>query len=118
MTDTRELVELIRAALNFCNAAAGEGLEIDGMSPEDFLMRYSDATGFEDWDRIGDHAADTITALSERCRVLEEAVEAVIQFHNSTFTGPCAAQNKGRQWKGVLRKCLNARAALTSGGRG
>lgn len=63
-------------------------------------------------------AADTITALSERNRVLEEAVEAVIQFHNSTFTGPCAAQNKGRAWKGTLRKCLNARAALTSGGRG
>jgi hypothetical protein len=68
--------------------------------------------------RLTHRAADTITALSERNRVLEEAVEAVIQFHNSTFSGPCAAQNKGRQWKGVLRKCLNARAALTSGGRG
>lgn len=75
MTDTRELVELIRTALNFCNAAAGEGLEIDGMSPEEFLMRYSDATGFTDWDRIGDHAADALTALSEQVRVLEDQVE-------------------------------------------
>lgn len=47
-------------------------------------------------------------AQVEENQRLREAVEAVIQFHNSTFSGPCAAQNKGRQWKGVLRKCLNA----------
>lgn len=41
---------------------------------------------------------------------LRAALEAVVQFHNSTFTGPCAAQNKGRTWKGTLRKCLNALA--------
>lgn len=55
----RELVELVRVALTFCNAAAGEGLVIDGMSPEDFLMDYSNATGFTDWDRFGDHGAGT-----------------------------------------------------------
>ena len=91
-SDTRELVERLR--------------QWDGCWPAPGL------------DHDVERAADIITALSERVRALEEAVEAVIQFHNSTFSGPCAAQNKGRQWKGVLRKCLNARAALTSGGRG
>ena len=47
--------------------------------------------------------------LTENAR-LRAALEAVVQFHNSTFTGPCAAQNKGRTWKGTLRKCLNALA--------
>lgn len=75
MTDTRELVKLVRVALTFCNVAAGEGLEIDGLSPEDFLMSYSDATGFEDWDRIGDHASDLITALAEENQRLREALK-------------------------------------------
>ena len=112
MIDTRELVELIRAALNFCNAAAGDGLEIDGMSPEYFLMRYSDATGFVDWDRIGDHAADTITALSERCRALEEALQfyADLSKYPTPLTGGCGA---------LYFDCGQvARAALASGGRG
>lgn len=47
--------------------------------------------------------------LTENAR-LRAALEAVVQFHNSKFTGPCAAENKGRAWKGTLRKCLNALA--------
>lgn len=98
MTDTRELVDELRHSANCHFAGHPLARRVTGEQ----LSK----------------AADTITALSERVRVLEEAVEAVIQFHNSTFSGPCAAQNRGRAWKGALRKCLNARAALASGGRG
>lgn len=128
MTDTRELVELIRAALNFCNAAAGDGLEIDGMSPEDFLMRYSDATGFEDWDRIGDHAADTITALSERCRALEEEVQAerslsdrlagALEYIDDYAISYPDLGALSAVAQPAIQDHADARAALTSGGRG
>lgn len=49
--------DLIRAALRFADLAAGEGIEIDGLAPEDFLTAYSEATGDEDWDTIADRIA-------------------------------------------------------------
>lgn len=75
--DTRELVELAKAAVEFANLAAGESLSIDGIYPEDFLMRYSDATGFEDWYNFGQHAADALTAQAERIETLEKERNAL-----------------------------------------
>ena len=57
-----DLVAVIRNALDFANRAAGEGIEIDGQSPEDFLMEYSDATGNEDWDSLPDRIAAIVSA--------------------------------------------------------
>lgn len=53
--------KLIRQALKFANLAAGEGIYIDGIVAEDFLMDYSFETGFEDWDAIEDHVVAEIT---------------------------------------------------------
>lgn len=57
---TPELETLIRKALEFANWAAGEGIcpaqITDKISdPEEFIMDYSDATGWEDWDNLADH---------------------------------------------------------------
>lgn len=52
--------KLIRQAIKFANLAAGEGIYIDGIGPEDFLMDYSDETGFEDWDALEDHVIERL----------------------------------------------------------
>lgn len=54
-------LKLIRHAIKFANLAAGEGISIDGIEPEDFLMDYSVETGFEDWDAMEDHVVAAIT---------------------------------------------------------
>ena len=59
MTNNPE-VELIRNALHFSNLAAGEGITLDGKSPEDFLMEYSVATGDDDWDMLSDRISDAM----------------------------------------------------------
>lgn len=53
-------IAVIRAALDFANRAAGEGLSIDGLAPEDFLMDYCIATGFEDFESLADHVLATL----------------------------------------------------------
>ena len=72
--DTQELVALLRTAVEFANAAAGEGLELDGLCPEEFLMLYSDATELEGWDALGQHVEDDLTAQAEEIRALKEAL--------------------------------------------
>jgi hypothetical protein len=48
--------KLIYDAVIFSNWAAGQGISpVDGedaSAPDEFLMRYSDATGDEDWDTL------------------------------------------------------------------
>jgi hypothetical protein len=57
---------VIRQALAFAVKAAGEGLCIDGLSPEEFLLDYSEWSGLEDWDAIPDLiAAQVDDALAE-----------------------------------------------------
>lgn len=105
--NARETVALIKTALQFCNSAAGEGLEIDALCPEEFLMRYSDAAGFEDWDHLGDHIADQLSATIERCERLEKALSDMVSV---------AAQDgweKAMTGRQLILKI--ARAALTSG---
>lgn len=48
---------LIRNAIRFANLAAGKGIEIDGLAPEDFMTDYTLATYDEDWDTIADRLA-------------------------------------------------------------
>lgn len=52
--------KLIRDAIKFANLAAGEGIYIDGIGPEDFLMDYSAETRFEDWDALEDHIIERL----------------------------------------------------------
>ena len=58
------VADLIRNALDFANLAAGEGIVIDDLSPEDFLMEYSVATGDEDWDTLSDRILAALTPAS------------------------------------------------------
>lgn len=48
--------DLVRAALKFAYFAAGEGFAPidpdDAEDPADFLMRYTDATGDDDWETL------------------------------------------------------------------
>ena len=53
--------DLVRNALDFANRAAGEGIVIDGLSPEDFLMDYSVATDDDDWDTLPDRILAALT---------------------------------------------------------
>lgn len=54
-------LKLIRKAIKFANLAAGEGIYIEGIGPEDFLMEYSVETGFEDWDAMDDYVFAALT---------------------------------------------------------
>ena len=74
---TPELETLIRKALEFANWAAGEGIcpaqIIDNVSdPEDFIMNYSNATGFEDWDNLADHVVDLLKEAAEKAWMYDE----------------------------------------------
>ena len=95
MTDTRELVESLR--------------KIGGH-------------GFPNW---ADEAADAITALSERCRVLDEALSglewACDQLASTRTHEVYLAMIDSGQADALLSldaRRQSARAALTSGGRG
>lgn len=55
------VVDLVRNALHFSNLAAGEGINLDGISPEDFLMEYSVASGDDDWDTLPGRIAASMT---------------------------------------------------------
>lgn len=67
-TSTEAVEALVKDALKFCNLAAGEGFILFGVSPEDFLFAYSKATGFEDWDNIGQHIIASIHAERDQLR--------------------------------------------------
>lgn len=68
---------LIRDAIRFANLAAGEGIKIDGLAPEDFMTDYTLATYDEDWDTIADRLAaiqpDPQPVASEPVSVAEAA---------------------------------------------
>lgn len=102
MTDTRELVERLR--------------QWDGCWP---------ASGL---DHDVERAADTITALSERCRVLEEALQTERSLSDRLAGALEYVDDYSLSYPdlGVLSAVVQpaiqdhdkARAALTSGGRG
>lgn len=46
--------EMIVQAVRFANLAAGEGITIDGLLPEIFLLDYSEATDEEDWHTLAE----------------------------------------------------------------
>lgn len=54
--------EMIVQAVRFANAAAGEGITIDGLSPEIFLLDYSEATDEEDWHTLADRVDAALRA--------------------------------------------------------
>ena len=59
MTIPNELRTLIRESIRFSSWAAAQGLMPadgeDAQEPADFLMAYSNATDFEDWDDLAEH---------------------------------------------------------------
>lgn len=68
-----------------------------------------------------DEAADTITALSERCSVLEGAVnwlDALLGLIDETSCDPDDEERFDETMMGARLALKAARAALTSGGRG
>lgn len=79
------VADLVRNALDFANRAAGEGIEIDGLSPEDFLMKYSVTTGDEDWDTLTDRILDDLTpspeAQSVETLAKDASEEDAINYH-------------------------------------
>lgn len=83
MSEYGPMAKLIRDALTFANAAAGEGLEIDGLSPEEFLFDYADKTGMEEWDQLPDMIADIVDMAVRHDHELTALVE-------SRATGPFA----------------------------
>ena len=96
MTDTRELVDELR--LIGCHAN-GDARCTCG---------------------IGQDAADTITALSERCRAMEEALHALIRERTSMKRMHRAKVELLTKERDEARTALDshARTALASGGRG
>lgn len=74
MSERDELLKLIKCAIEFCNLAAGEGITIDNLSPEDFLFDYSDATGYEDWCTISDYVIDQIMRDGREIERLREVL--------------------------------------------
>ena len=54
--------KMIVQAVRFANAAAGEGITIDSLSPELFLLDYSEATGDEDWHTLADRVNAALRA--------------------------------------------------------
>ena len=59
------LIEMIVKSVQFANLAAGEGLSIDGLTPEEFLLDYSEAKDFEDWDCLADHVRNALIAQED-----------------------------------------------------
>lgn len=101
MTDTRELVERLAALSDHPDTHAQDR-------------------------RLLRDAADTITALSERCRVLEDALKAqddasanAAALSNITLPGETIPKHLMDHAEGLFAKAERLRrAALTSGGRG
>lgn len=101
MTERDELLNLIKCAIEFCNLAAGEGISIDNLSPEDFLLDYSGATGYEDWCTISDYVIDQImrdgreierlTAESQRLRATLSALTATDCYSRDECTAMARA---------------------------
>lgn len=83
MTERDELLNFIKCAIDFCNLAAGEGISIDNLSPEDFFFDYSGATGYEDWCTISDYVIDQI----ERDRLEIERLRKALSECLGTLTG-------------------------------
>lgn len=57
--------QMIVQAVRFANAAAGEGITIDRLSPELFLLDYNEATGDEDWRTLADRVDAALRARSD-----------------------------------------------------
>lgn len=76
MSEYAPIAKLIRDALAFANAAAGEGLEIDGLSPEEFLFAYAEATGIDEWDHLPDMIADMVDMAIRHDSELSAMVES------------------------------------------
>jgi hypothetical protein len=59
-----ELVKLLVDCARFASWGAGQGIcPIEGEpaeAPEEFLMAYSNATGFEDWEGLGAHVESAL----------------------------------------------------------
>lgn len=112
------VADLVRNALDFANLMAGEGIEIDGISPEDFLMEYSVATGDEDWDTLPDRILAALTQTSAEpvvCRTCQDFgwLEHALQkcpdcARPATMTVEAAAQVLLDQPYDVMAKAFEA----------
>ena len=82
-------------------------------------LRKIGGHGFPNW---ADEAADAITALSERCRVLEDALaQAAVPLEGITLAAHYSESNMGLckgTWDEINNGVAHIRAALASGGRG
>jgi len=79
MTDKAQAArELVRAAIQFADAAAGEGVVIEGApEPDDFLVTYAAATGDDAMDTLPDRVAAMVAPVPEGSVVLtKEWLEA------------------------------------------
>lgn len=103
-----ELLNLIKCAIEFCNLAAGEGISIDNLSPEDFLFYYSSATGYEDWCTISDYVIDQIKRDGREIERLRKSTE----YDADAAKGMTA---KVDLWDGAVATIIDPRS-FTDGG--
>lgn len=72
MTDhAAAMRDLVRAALQFADAAAGEGIIIEGApAPDDFLVTYAAITGDDAMDTLPDRVAEMVAQVPKGARVV------------------------------------------------
>lgn len=72
--EARAWAEMIYQSVRFANWAAGQGIcPVEGEpaeAPDEFLMAFSDATGFEDWEGLDVGARDRLTASQAEAAAL------------------------------------------------
>ena len=113
--EARALVDLIRSAVKFANLAAGEGVSIADLQPEDFLMAYTDATGFDDWDNLDSHAADALTDALDEIERLTAEIDRLSKgsICEVAATNPSVMEYM-RHWEGRAEKAETERDALVA----
>lgn len=109
--------ELVYQSVRFANWAAGEGIcpiaDEPALPPDEFLLAFSEATGFEDWEGLDVGARERLAAMAEQRDALRQCQSALAMMVNpdritgttimTAFATATAAEAKARKLLGDER---------------